>query len=138
MKLKNFWLIAEILGVLGLAQRYKKNTEEWVSIQTARMWLKSVSFTRDLAIYQVGISACAMVLVLSAILMEVALVFCIPTSLKIKMIVIFAVGGADFAVALCFLGHFLSSERWLKKAAQYNTCLAALLRSEDPFQQGKK
>ena len=77
MKLKKFWFVAELLGAFGLAQTYKKNTEEWVRLKTAMVWLKSIGFARELVIYQVGIAACILVLVISAILMEVTLIACI-------------------------------------------------------------
>lgn len=133
MKLKNAWFVAELLGAFGLVQRYKKNTEEWVRIQTATIWLKSIGFARDLVIYQVGVSACVLVLVISAVLMEVALIFCIPMSTQARATAIFAAGGIDFAVALSFLGYFLSSERWLRQAAKYNSCVAELVGKENPL-----
>ena len=127
MKLKNVWFVAELLGALGLAQRYKKNTEEWVRLQTAMAWLKSIGFARDLVIYQVGVSACVLVLVVSGILMEVALIFCLSLSAQAKITAVFVVSGIDFAVALSCLGYFLSSERWLKQAAKYNDCVSELI-----------
>ncbi len=127
MKLKNAWFIAELLGAFGVVQKYKKNTAEWVRIQTAMVWLKSIAFARDLVIYQVGISACVLVLVISAVLMEVAFIFCLPMSLQSKITAVFVVSGIDFAAALSFLGYFLSSERWLKQAASYNACVSEMI-----------
>ncbi len=130
MKLKNAWFVAEILGALGVVQRYKKNTAEWMRIQTATAWLKGIGFARDLVIYQVGISACVLLLVVSAILMEVAVIFCIPMSMQARATAVLVVSAIDFAVALSFLGFFLSSERWLKQAAKYNTCVSELLKNK--------
>lgn len=127
MKLKNVWFVAELLGAFGLVQSYKKNTQEWVRIQTAMIWLKSIGFARDLVIYQVGVSACVLVLVVSGILMEIALIFCLPLSSQAKTTAVLIVSGIDFAVALSCLGYFLSSERWLKQAAKYNDCVSELV-----------
>jgi len=131
VKLKKAWLMAELLGAVGLAKHYKKNTEDWFRIQYAMIWLKSVGMARDLMLYQVGVSVCIMMLVVSVIVMEGALIYFIPMSPKARISAIFIAGGVNFAIAAGFLKFFLSSQRWLRKAAQYNSCLKETLKSEN-------
>lgn len=133
MKLRQAWFIAQFFGVLGIVKNSKKNTTEWMRIQTAKAWLRGVGLTRELVIYQTGIFACVMILILSVTVMEIALLFLIPMSSGLKAIAALVIGGIDFGVALGFLGHFLSAGRWLKKAAQYNTYLAEVLKSGNVF-----
>jgi len=131
VKLKKVWLAAELLGAAGLAKHYKKNTEDWFRIQFATIWLKSVGMARDLMLYQVGVSVCVMMLVVSVIVMEGALIYFIPMSPQARIVAVFVAGGVNFAIAAGLLKFILSSQRWLNKAAQYNSCLEETLKSEN-------
>lgn len=126
MKLRYAWLAAEMLGAFNLMGQYKKNTHDWIRIRTATVWLKAIGTARLLVIYQIGIIACVLVLVFSAILMEAALIFCISMSVESKVTTLLIVAALNFAAALGLIGYFLSSERWLEQAAKYNECVAEL------------
>ena len=121
MKLKGFWFVADLLNLFGVAQQYKKNTEDWLQIQVAMVWLKGIHFAREFVIDQVAVMACVITLILSALLIEAAFVFCLPIALQSKLITLFVVAGINFSIAIGLLGYFLAAERWVKQAAKYNT-----------------
>lgn len=133
MKLRQAWVIAELLGAFKLFGQYKRNSAEWVSIQSAMILLKSVNVARDLVIYQIGIMACVVALVFSGIVMEIAVILCTNMSLQSKFIAIFITASINFALTLGCLSYFLASGRWLAHAAKYNTRVADVARKANMF-----
>jgi len=130
MKTNRKWMAAGLLTAIQLFGTCKKNTLEIAQIYGATAYLKGVRMLRDFFLYQIGILACVMLLVMGGILMEVAVIFYLPVAMSTRAILVFVLGGMNVLLGGLFLASFASSERWLRKAANYNAFIKSSM--EDP------
>jgi hypothetical protein len=137
MKENRMWAAVGWLAAVRLIGKCKKNALEIAQIYGATAYLKGVQVVRDFFIYQIGILACTMLLVLGAIIMEVAVVLYIPVENSTRVILAFVAGGINFLIGAILLRYFASSKRWLRQASKYNAWVKATMEEED-FMRKKK
>ena len=107
MKINPSWAAVGSLAAAGLIQQSKKNAGEWIRIQTAIVYLKTVEILRDLFLYQLGVLICVMFLVFGVILIEGGLVFFLPLQPGERAGLTVILGAVDFLTALGFLFIFV-------------------------------
>lgn len=131
MKSKQAWFEAGVAGASALFNLFRKNAFSVLQIQSAIAYLKGVEIVRDILFYQLGLMLCVSFLVFGVILIQGAAIFFISMEPLTRAMVALVLGFLDSGIALGVLIYFMSSKRWLRQAAKYNSTVENIWEEED-------